>query len=500
MSNNAPMNKAGLGREIAVNSNDILMRTIGGMSWTTDDVIRIKSAGVGLKIYDDLEQDPMVSSVLMKRKLGLISRNWEVRPGGKKLADRKMADLADRFLSGEWGLGFDRLCMGLLDATLKGYAVAEIIWDYVDGFMIPVMIKPKDQRRFAFGSTDDLRLLTPESPLYGEAVPDRKFILHQVGAKSGDPHGRGLGYQLYFWVFFKKTAMRFWLIYAEKFGAPIPIAEVDETMLPGDESVLLDKLSRLHELAAVTIPKGTMVKFLESVRTGDATYESLVEYCDKMISVAVLGETLTTMVGNSGSRALGDVHNEVKDTIIDSDADLLSSTLSGQLLTWMTEVNYPDARPPSVWRPRQTREMTEAKTVQEKAAARQSRLNFVNQALSTGWTPDDPSASLDEMSEGGWSRSDQISPTQFSSSDGYAATQQDAADHLSDQLRKSAAPITDDLINHLRKLIDTSPDLQTAADRLMADYPAITGDDLGQMLAQALLLGAVTGASEMIDG
>ncbi|HSV29681.1 MAG TPA: DUF935 family protein, partial [Candidatus Omnitrophota bacterium] len=111
--------------EIASARRDILQPVFGGLMRPTDDVLIQQGGGKGLKIYEELERDPMVLAVLQKRKLAVIARDWEVEPGGTRRDDKKAADLCRRVLSGEWGLSFDKVTLDLLDATLKGYAVAE---------------------------------------------------------------------------------------------------------------------------------------------------------------------------------------------------------------------------------------------------------------------------------------------------------------------------------------------------------------------------------------
>lgn len=322
-----------LRQEIATARRDIFIPVFGQTMRPTDAVLLQQGGGRGLKIYEDIERDAHAFAVLQKRKLALAARDWRIDPGGPRRQDRQAAELAERVLGGEWGLSFDKVCVDLQDALLKGYAVAEILWDAVDGFAIPVEVRPKDQRRFVFDPEGELRFLTFENMLEGEALPERKFLVHRIGDKVGDPYGRGLGHQLFWWVYFKRQAVQFWLVFAEKFGSPTPIGEYPEHMPVEEQDRLLDRLSRLAQESAVIVPTGTVVKYLEALRTGAATYPDLIDYCDQQITLAVLGETLTTTIGDAGSRAAAEVHAGVKDEIVDADADLLSAALNAQLLT-----------------------------------------------------------------------------------------------------------------------------------------------------------------------
>jgi hypothetical protein len=394
--------RPGLRLEIATTAADIYVPQWVDLLRPTDDVLIDQGGAKDLKIYDEIERDPQAYSVLQKRKLGLIARDWEIEPGGKRRQDKKAHELAERVVAGEWGLSYDKVCLDLLDATLKGYGVAEIIWDLADGFIIPVDIKPKNQRRFHFAADGALRMKTRENSYQGIELPERKFLVHRFGDKTGDPYGRGLGHQLYWWVFFKRMATQFWLVFAEKFGSPTVVGAVSDLMTEEEEDDFLARLETIAQRTALTVPAGAEIKFLEAIRSGTVTYPELIGYCDRMITLAVLGETLTTSEGSSGSRALGEVHQEVKDEIIDADADMLSATINDQLLRWLTELNYPDAVPPRLWRPRPTEEGEKAKTEQEKIKALQAALDFVNRMRATGWEPADPQAGVMDQAQGTW--------------------------------------------------------------------------------------------------
>ena len=507
--------KAGLRSEIATPETDIFAAIWVDLLRPTDEVLEQQGGGKCLKIYDEIERDPLAQVMLLKRKLGLVARDWEIEPGGPRRADKQAAELCRRVLAGDWGLSFDKLCLDLLDATLKGYAVAELIWEPVDGYLIPVAIKPKDQRRFVFDKASRLRMLTRENTFSGVELPDRKFIVHRFGDKTGDPYGRGLGHQLFWWAFFKRMGVQFWMTFAEKFGSPTVVGEVPDTMLPAEEDVLLDKLAGIAQQTALTVPQGTVVKMLEALRSGTVTYPELVDYCDRMITVGISGETLTTSEGNAGSRALGQVHQEVRDEIVDADGDLLSATLNTQLMTWITELNYPDARPPRVWRPRPTKQEAEARTQQEQLKARQLALDYITAMRSKGWEPADPGADVMDQWSGGWTYTGVASgigggpppsadtalpsPAQLAAPD-----RAQAVDHLAADLDAAAAPAMDKLIGQLRQLLDQveaeGGDLTDVLGRLADLYPALDPSDLAQAIGQAMALGNLTGRLDVADG
>jgi len=351
---------------IATAENDITIPYFSGAMQNADDTLIQQGQGKGLAIYDEVERDPQAFDKLQKRKKHLLAREWEVKPGGDRPIDRRAADLVEELLK---ALPFDRICEDLLDATLKGFAVSEIIWQRDGNRVVPARIQSLDQRRIVFDADWRPRLLTWSAMQNGLALPERKFMVHRFGVKGNNPYGLGLGTRLFWPVLFKREGITFWLHFLEKFAGPTIVGKTPYGMLTEEQTKLLGTLQRAKTSSAITVPIGTDVSFLEATRGGSVSYEAFCAYWDRQISICTTGETLTSTVGDSGSRALGDVHEEMLSLLVDSDADLLSDTLREQLLRWIIDYNMPGAAVPHVWRVRAANELAEAKTRKEKAGA-----------------------------------------------------------------------------------------------------------------------------------
>ncbi|MCB6182324.1 DUF935 domain-containing protein [Leeia sp. TBRC 13508] len=312
-----------------------------------DDTLATRGGGKGLKIYDEIERDCHAFSVLQKRKLALIARPIIVEAASPSRLDKKARDLVEAQLN---SIGFDRLCQHLMDAVLKGYAAAEIIWELRGSEVWVSKFKAKDARRFAFGDNEEVRLLTRSNMWPGEEVPPGKFIVHRYGAKDGNPYGLGMGSRLFWPVFFKRQGIQFWLTFADKFGSPTALGKYPQGTPEDQQQELLDALERISHDAGVAIPEGMELTLLEAARSGSInTYESLCRYMDEEMSKAVLGETLSTSV-QGGSYAAARTHNEVRLELVQADADLLTDTLTEQLVSWIVAFNVPGANLPRVYR------------------------------------------------------------------------------------------------------------------------------------------------------
>jgi len=346
--------------------NDITIPNFTGVLQPVDDTL-VKRGGIkGLAIYDEIERDTHAAAVLEKRKKNLVAREWEVKPGGTDQIDLDAAEFVTEQLE---ALPFDLICENLLDATLKGYAVSEVVWGRKNNRIVPVQIKTHDQRRFVFDLDWKPRLLTVENMQDGIALFDRKFIVHRHGVKGNNAYGLGIGTRLFWAVLFKREGVAFWMTFLDKFAAPTVIAKTPFGLGNGEEDKLLNSIANMVTAGAIRVPVGTEVSLLEASRAGSASYKEWCAYWDSQMSITTLGETLTTDIQGNGSRAAGEVHADILQMLVDADADLLSVTLRETLIQWMVDYNFPGAAVPNVWRVRAANELANAKTLTAKATA-----------------------------------------------------------------------------------------------------------------------------------
>ena len=381
------------GPAIATVHNDITIANYSDVLHPLDDTLIQKGGGEGLKIYDEIERDTHAWSVLQKRKHQVIGREWIVRPGGEDAVDIKAADFIRAQLD---ALPFDQICLDLLDATLKGFAISELIYEYDGTHIVIDRVRSLDQRRFIFDRDWKPRLLTTAAPTQGQELPERKFLIHRFGLKGNNPYGLGLGTRLFWPVLFKRNGVMYWQRFLERFAAPIPVGKYPEG---GSEHrrALMQTLAQMNHRSAITVPIGTELETFETKRSGTVDYSVWGRFWNAEISKATLGETLTTEMGDNGARAASEIHANMLDMLVDSDADLLSGTLNGQMIAWLTRVNFANARPPQVWRPRPSNEL-EQETLAEKRAERRSKdMTALQEARALGFEPEDVAGYMERV-------------------------------------------------------------------------------------------------------
>ena len=393
-------------------------------------------------------------------------------------------------------MNFIETCTGLMDAILKGFSVGEVMWKTDRDRIVPDRVIMRDQRRFRFDIDYVLHLLTYSNMLVGEDLPPRKFVTHAFGAKDGSPYGLGIGSRLYWYVFFKRQDIGFWLAFLDKYGMPTAMGKYPPQSSEDLKQKLLDALNAIAQDTAVIIPEGMAAELLESARTGDNSgFETLARYMDEQIAEIVLGETLTTNVGSVGSKAAGQVHNDVRLELTQADAELLAASLNRTLIPWIVDLNFPGAPYPKIlWDVDQPDDLGARADRDTKiyALGFKPTLQYVTETYGEGWEPRDmtppataPGADGDEASAG---------DGEFAEPPLHAPALTPLA--FADRLGDAAAPSIEAMVGKIRQLLAASGSLEEARDRLVELYPDLDPGALARAMMQALTASDLAGRHE----
>jgi phage gp29-like protein len=485
-------------REIASIERDPYVSQWTGTLQPQDETLRQKAGGKGVGLYDEIRRDPHAFSVLQKRSLEVSSREWAVFPASERRIDKQAAALVEAQLK---GLNLDRLTLGMMSAILKGYSVGEVIWELRGGVWWAAKVKVRKHRRFRFTIGGELRLLTRDSGFDGEALPDRKFIVHRysIDQDDDDPYGLGLGTVLFWPAWFKRQVLAHWLQANERHASPTVKAQYQGSYDEARQKQILGAIRTMARDAGLVVPESVEVELMESGRGGGGDlHEKLARYLDELMSEAVLGETLSTNSGERGARSLGEIHNEVRIAIAKADADLLSATFKESLVRWIVEVNMPGAGVPDVWR-----DFSEAEDLDDRAA--RDKIIF-----DMGFEPKDPEY-INETYGGEWVK--KVAPAPVTPADPAQAMDRTAAlfadpeprdddpsAPLVDQLDELATPAIDAMVERLRQAAIASSGFDEFAERLLALSGEIDPSDLARILEDAMIVADLTGRSEVADG
>ena len=295
-----------------------------------------------MELFEEMEEkDAHLTAILQTRKMAVLGKDYEVLPYGRTPEDERLAEVVGAMVYRIPNL--EEACLDLLDAIGKGFALSEIIWEITAGQARVAELKWIPQKLAAFGEDLRPRLLTAEARWQGVEPPPWKVIYHRYKARSGYATRAGVLRVVGWMYLLKNFALKDWAAFNEVFGMPLRLGKYDPTASPNDRDALVQAIRNLGSDAAGVISKATEIEFVEATsRSGGANpYQLMVEFCNREMSKAVLGQTLTTdTAGSTGTYAAAKVHAQVRRDLVQADAQALAATLREQLLRPLVGFNF----------------------------------------------------------------------------------------------------------------------------------------------------------------
>lgn len=440
----------------------------------------LKELGWDIDVYRKISRDPHVGACIRRRKSAVKALEWGLDRGK---APSRTAKVIERMLS---RLDLDRIVGQMLEATLYGYQPMEVIWERTADGVIPVDVMAKPPEWFCFDADNALRFKTRQAPVYGELVPDRKFLIPRQDPTYQNPYGLADLSLCYWPVIFKKGGIRFWLTFAEKFGSAFAVGKLPRGASNDERAALLDSLDALIQDGVATIPDDDSVQLIEMAGKAASAdlYERLVMFCRSEISIVLTGTNQT--VEASSNKASATAGMEVAADLRDGDAGIVESAIN-QLIRWTCEVNWPSSEPP-VW------SMWDQES-QDLLKAQRDKSNFEAGAKFTNayWMRSYGYQDGDLVPEGVPIQG-VLTSTSASFAEGTATADPMAADVA--QLDTVARPSWDALIDALRKEVDAAKSLIDLQDRLIEIYANQDAAEMVQIMQAAYALAQLKG---MVD-
>ena len=330
--------KKGITEEIATRKRALNFYSLANI--LPDPDIVLKKQGKDIRIYKELLCDPHVFACTQSRKAGVLSLDWEINRGLDK--DQNAEDIENLLKK----LDIQKLMSDILDATQFGFQPLEIMWKRdKSGHIMPERVTAKPPEWFCFDDDNNLKFRTKEN-YYGEVVPAKKFLLAQNNPSYNNPYGERTLSRVFWNVTFKKGGLKFWVVFTEKYGMPHLIGKHPRGSTKEETNSLADMLEDMVQDAIAVIPDDSSIEIQEASKSSSAEiYEKLIDKMNTEISKAILGQTLTTEIGSTGSYAASNTHMQVRQDIIDSDKKLVEGVIN-QLIQWIYEINFANAEVP----------------------------------------------------------------------------------------------------------------------------------------------------------
>jgi hypothetical protein len=189
----------------------------------------------------------------------------------------------------------------------------------------------------------DRLMLNPSGNLGGTQLfdfPPNKFLVCVKTSHADHPVYSAMMRCLCGWWIASQFGLEWFMTYSQLYGIPQRIAYYE----PGDDTVFQRLTSMMRNSGAATwgvYPRNTEVTIQSAAGGGGhMPQERLIEQADRSCDILLLGQTLTTDVHESGSRALGTVHKTVWGETKEAAAQYVANIISTQLVPGIVQYNF----------------------------------------------------------------------------------------------------------------------------------------------------------------
>ncbi|MGD2174994.1 MAG: DUF935 family protein [Candidatus Brocadiaceae bacterium] len=296
------------------------------------------------------EKDGELDAYLRTRKAGVARLRHDIQPAGSGSEARQAADLCRELV--DETADMEQAIFDLLDAIPKGFSVLEIDWQTERRRWRPARLIWRPQRWFRTAEDGETLLLRAESG-EGQELNPLNFLIHRVRARSGFCARTSLLRSCVRAFVVRHFAWKDWMAFAEVYGMPPRLGWLREDV-PWDSAEARELWQAVRALgmdAAAVVREGNRIEVLDTRSAGEGeVFERILDRAGREMTLAVLGQLLTSGGEKGGSYALGYVHNQVRWDLIESDARALGRTLTRQLLRPIVRLNLGEEYPVPEWR------------------------------------------------------------------------------------------------------------------------------------------------------
>ncbi|ACQ92367.1 protein of unknown function DUF935 [Tolumonas auensis DSM 9187] len=459
------------------------------------------------ELAEDMEEkDAHLQSELGKRRRSLLSVPWTIKPPRNPSAEEQRdADLLTELLEDfTW---FEDCIFDATDAILKGFSAQEFTgWEQVEGLMLPKGLEWRDPAWFQTHPDDRNQLRLRDGTYEGAVLNPFGWVVHNAKSKSGYLARTGLIRTLVWPFLFKNYSVRDLAEFLEIYGLPVRLGKYPEGATDKEKTTLLNAVLSIGHNAGGIIPRGMEIEFQNAASGQADPFVVMMDWCERSMSKAILGGTLTSQAdGKSSTNALGNVHNEVRMEVRDSDLHQLAATLTRDLIYPLYALNGKSFQ--STRRlPRIEFDTTEPEDMRDLAYPLRSLVSM-GMKIPAYWVQEKlqiPKAKdTDEVLkivDGQNNQNEAMLKARVKGIAALSAAQPDNTDLQILQLSKQASTVLSGMTKQVQQLVMNATSLDEIRDGLLEIEPDISPDELGELLAQAITASELLGMLEVQEG
>lgn len=302
-------------------------------------------------LADALLRDDRIFATLDTRVLGVLGLPWQCDPSEATSNQRKAKVYADNVKA--WF--FEAMPEATWADTLRyqnrmGFAVTELVWTrHSSGELRPKLhvhhpqfvTYRHDKRGFQLSTTKGLVDVVPG---------DGRWVVFAPNGQS-TPWMNGTIRALSIPYLIRTFARRDWARRSEVEGLGVRKAKIPAEADPKLVDKFLRDVRNLGAETSIRLPEGFDFSIEAPAATAADGFSKLIGHCDMAITLAILGQNLTTE-NTGGSYAAASVHARVQLDRLEADVAMLATTIHDQIIIPWGYYNFPDFDPDAAPWPR----------------------------------------------------------------------------------------------------------------------------------------------------
>jgi len=472
-----------LSREIASRQTAYDWYGYVGLLPDPDPVLRKRSDGP--EILGFLTADAHLMSVIQTRKLGTLKREYRWKAGslsGEKPSPQAQK-LCEALRQDLERVDLYQLISQILDAPFYGLTPIELLWGQGS-----VGVRLKDLRGlpcrwFGFDEYNNPKFLSFSNPWMGESLPFGKFVFARHFPTYDNPYGLRLLTRCFWPVVFKKGGIKFWVQFAEKYGMPFLVGKFRPGAGLAEQQEMLAKLCQMVQDAVAVIPEGSSVEIKEGLASGRTSsadnYGRLIALMDAEISKVIMGQTLTAEIGDKGSYAASQTHENVLEQYQAADQMLVQTAM--EEIAWLYgQVNAPGVPTPAFrW---YEEEDPQTETAGRDKTLTETGVKFTKSYYVRKYGLQEDDFELSQTQNPGG----QATPPAFAEGKGFTPDQQAIEDLVAATLPqgvKGSQAMTDKIMG----VVEAADSFEALQEGLALAFPEMASADFENVLTQACL-------------
>lgn len=462
------------------------------------------------ELAEDMEEkDGHLFAELQKRRLSLQGIDWQIKPPrNATAAEKKDAEMLQELLEDMTFL--DDLIFDMSDAILKGFSNNEITWHQEERTWLPSQIEFKDPSWFTTHPDNRNELRLRDNSVNGAELQSFGWVTHVHKTKSGYLGRNGLARVLAWPYLFKNYSIRDLAEFLEIYGLPLRLGKYPTGASDSEKQTLLRAVMSIGHNAGGIIPKGMDIDFQEAAKGSQAPFEFMALFMEKIQSKAILGGTLTSQAdGKSSTNALGNVHNEVRQELRNSDLKQIGATLTRDLVFPIYYLNGKSYSRPNR-SPYFEFDVTEPEDIKSFSDALPSLVDIGFQ-IPVDWAQDKLQIPLPRNNQVVLARTQtpNLSPEAQDEKEALkrnaihkiaalkAQSEEDDIDVFSQQLAANMSPVLQGFTDEIQALVDSATSLEELQELLAAKELSV--DEASEVLQQALVVAELSGQVDVTE-